>query len=145
MKKVILVYGSTTGNTETLAEQVEDGLKSCGLDVTCKNVTDSSSEELQGYDGIILGCSTWGDGELQDDFVEFEKGMAGLNLAGKRAAVFGPGDSTYDKFCNAVDILEQRLKSCGAEIVADSFKVDGEVEPELENIKNWAKELGGTI
>jgi len=32
-----------------------------------------------------------------------------------------------------VDILEETLKKCGAEIVAEGFKVDGDVEPAFED------------
>ena len=144
MAKVILIYGSTTGNTETLSRTVAEGLRNSETDVSVKDVNKAHPEELKDYDGIVLGCSTWGAGELQDDFVAFEEGMSKLRLAGKKAAVFGPGDSeTYeDTFCAAVDILEDRLKNCGAEIVVDSLKIDGDVEPELEKAKEWGKQTG---
>lgn len=142
MAKLILIYGSTTGNTEALSKSVEKGLKVSGVDVLVRNVADANPEELKDYDVIILGCSTWGDGELQDDFVPFEKGMRKIKLNGKKAAVFGPGDSSiYPQFCKAVDILEKRLGNCGAEIVVDSLKVDGDIEPRLGEAKNWAKSI----
>ena len=44
--------------------------------------------------------------------------MANISLKGKKAAVFGPGDKKNypDTFCKAVDILEDRLKECEAEM-----------------------------
>lgn len=147
MAKVIVVYGSMTGNTEALSKPVEEGLKAPGIDVLVKNADEASPKELKDYDGIILGCPTWGDGELQDDFVPFEEGMEKIKLEGKKAAVFGPGDSEGypDTFCAAVDILEERLKSCGAEIVVDSLKIDGDVEPSLEEAKAWGKKITGKL
>ena len=144
MVKAMLIYGSTIGNTEILSKSVEEGLKSSDVEVTVKNVETASTEELKDYDAIILGCSTWGEGELQDDFISFEEEMSEIKLDGKKAAVFGPGDSeTYpDTFCDAVDILEKRLKNCGAEIVIDSLKIDGDVEPKCEEAKNWGKKIG---
>ena len=142
MKKVIIVYGSTTGNTETLSKYVEKGLKSSGVDVIVKNVTESNPEELKDYDAIILGCSTWGDGELQDDFIPFEEKMRKIKLDGKKGVVFGPGNSFYPQFCKAVDILEERLKSCGAQIIVNSLKIDGEIQPQLEKVEDWGKNLG---
>ncbi len=144
MAKVIIVYGSTMGNTETLSKSVEEGLKGLGMDVLVKNVVETKPEELKNYDAIVLGCSTWGDGELQDDFIEFESKMNDLILTGKKAACFGPGDNEMyaDTFCMAVDILEDRLKKCGAEIVVDSLKIDGDVEPGLEKAKEWGKQIG---
>ena len=139
MAKIILVYGSTTGNTEVLSEHVAAGLKQAGADVTVKNVIDAGVDELIDYDAIVFGCSTWGLGELQDDFIDFHDEMDGILLEGKKAAVFGPGDSdSYpDTFCDAVDILEGRLENCGALIVAESFKVDDDVEPAFEDAKTW--------
>ena len=69
MAKVILIYGSTMGNTEALSEPVARGLSSDGAEVIVKRVEEASVDEMQDFDGIVLGCSTWGDGELQDDCV----------------------------------------------------------------------------
>jgi len=142
MGKAVVIYGSTTGNTETLSKYVGEGLKASGVEVMVKNVTESGPEELKDYDVIVLGCSTWGDGELQDDFVSFEEEMRKIRLNGKKGAVFGCGDSMYPQFCKAVDILEERLKSCGAEIIMDSLKIDGDIQPQLEKAEDWGKNLG---
>ena len=144
MAKAILIYGSTIGNTEILSKSVEEGLKISDVEVTVKNVETANVEELKDYDAIILGCSTWGEGELQDDFVSFEQEMGKISLNGKKAAVFGPGDGDVypNTFCVAVDILEKRLRNCGAEIIADSLKIDGDVEPKCEEAKNWGKKIG---
>jgi len=142
-----LVYGSTTGNTEILAEHVAAGLE-CGLaNVTVKNVTEASVDELADYDAIVFGCSTWGEGDLQDDFVDFHKAMDGISLEGKKAAVFGPGDSEEypDSFCKKMDILEETLKKCGAEIVTESFKVDGDVEPAFEDAEAWGLKVAKAL
>ena len=118
------------------------GLKNSGIDVLIKSVAEANPEELKNYDGIVLGCSTWGDGELQDDFIPFEKEMEKVDLSGKKAACFGPGDSAYPQFCKAVDVLEEKLKNCGAKIIIDSLKIDGKVESKLEEAKDWGKKIG---
>ena len=142
-EKVILIYGSTTGNTETLAKGVVSGLKRGGTEVTVKDVTEADVNKLLDYDVIVLGSSTWGDGELQDDFVDFYDKMDKVSLTGKKAAVFGPGDkeSYPDTYCEAVNILEERLKKCGAEIIVKNFKVDGDIEPVMEVAESWGEEI----
>ncbi len=109
MSKAIIVYGSTTGTTEDMSQIVAQGIKASEFELTVKKVSDSTPEELMGYDLLVLGCSTWGDGDLQDDFVDFEKKLRATNLRGKKAAVFGPGESSYPQFCKSVDILEETL------------------------------------
>lgn len=42
----------------------------------------------------------------------------------------------------AVDILEERLNSCGAEIIAELLKIDGDVESQLAEAENWGNKMG---
>jgi len=147
MAKAILIYGSTTGNTEALSEHVAAGLKQGGADVTVKDVSNTGVDELASYDAIVFGCSTWGDGDLQDDFIDFHADLNGISLDNKKAAVFGPGDSDDypDTFCDAVSILEEALKKCGADIVAENFKIDGDVEPTFQDAKAWGTKVAGAL
>ncbi|MFB3763959.1 MAG: flavodoxin [Methanotrichaceae archaeon] len=147
MAKIVLIYGTTSGNTEDLSEGVVDGLKSGGAEVTVKNVVDASVNELRNYDVIVLGCPTYGNGELQDDFIDFNAAMSNISLEGKKAAVFGPGDSEIypDTFCQAVDILEDTLKKCGAKIVVEGLKVDGDVIEAIVDAETWGSEVAGAI
>ena len=147
MAKVIVIYGTTTGNTETLAEGVVSGLKKGGVEVTVKNVTGANVDELTGYDLIVLGSSTWGEGELQDDFIGFHEAMDKISLAGKKAAAFGPGDSSMypDTFCSAVEILEEKLKKCGAQLVIEGLKIDGEVQPAMKQAEEWGEKIARSL
>ncbi|MCK4859422.1 MAG: flavodoxin [Candidatus Omnitrophica bacterium] len=145
MAKAVVIFGSTTGNTEMLADSVEKGIKEAGVEVAKKSASDISAQEMKDYDLILLGCSTWGDGELQDDFVDFYEKMKDVNLEGKKAAVFGPGDSSYDQFCKAVDLLENRLKEHGSQIVTESFKIDGDVDSKLADAEAWAKNIASSL
>lgn len=136
--KALLIYGSTTGNTEEVSNYVKSGLESAGHEVTQKNVADATPSELQDFDLIVLGSSTWNEGQLQDDFIPFYEEMNGVDLSGKKAAVFGCGESIYEHFCTAVDILEGKLKELGADIVAESYKIDGDISPHLPKVQEWA-------
>ncbi|GGG66030.1 flavodoxin [Paenibacillus radicis (ex Gao et al. 2016)] len=124
MPKIIVLYTSLTGNTEEMAESITAGAKEAGAEVVAKEAFDASPEELLTYDGIIIGAYTWGDGELPDEFLDFYEDMDSLNLAGRKAAAFGSGDSSYPIFCASVDIIEEKLKALGAEIVAEGLKVE---------------------
>lgn len=141
MKKVIILYGSTTGNTEQLARFIESTLgEYVGLTLTMKNVADVGVEEVLEYDIILLGSSTWGDGELQDDFVDFYEQMKALDLTSKTAAAFGTGDSSWEHFCGAVDMLEERLIKCGADVIK-GFKVDGDIDDAKDDATQWLKKI----
>ena len=128
MKKVIIVYGSTTGNAEKMAKLIAGVVKETAEEVAIQNVYETEPSELFAYDIILLGSSTWGDGVLQDDFIGFEDNMKQIKLSGKKGACFGPGDRMYPQFCKAVDVLEMRLQMCGATILAEGLKIDGDIE-----------------
>ena len=97
MERAIIVYGSNTGNTESLAGAVAEELQS-RLDVTVQNVADISPDDILDYDLILLGSSTWNEGELQEDFQDFFEEMDRLDLSGKKGAVFGPGGSSWEEY-----------------------------------------------
>lgn len=69
-------------------------------------------------------------------------GMLEVSLKGKKAVAFGCGDSRWAQFCKAVELLEERLQKCGAEVVAEGFKVDGPVEDVMEEARRWASSAG---
>jgi flavodoxin I len=147
MGKAIVVYASETGNTESVAEEVVKGLEQGGLDVTLKNVEESSPGELSEYDLVLLASSSWGEEEkeLHESMVDFYEELKGIDLSGKSAAAFGCGDSEYMYFCGAVDLLEERLEERGAKLLhnlGDGFRVDGDPDQEIsESAETWGKNM----
>jgi flavodoxin short chain len=142
MAKVIVIYASETGNTESVAKQIAAGLKDENIDVTLKNVTDADVEDLSDYDLILLGSSTWGDEEkeLQADMVDFYEELENLDLTDIAAAAFGCGDSSYAHFCGAVDLLEDRLEQIGARLLDEGLRVDDQDDEGID-ARAWAREI----
>lgn len=124
MAKVLVAYASLTGNTEEIAELIVEGIKQAGGEAILKSVTDFNAAEILEYEGVLLGAYTWGDGELPDEFLDFYEEMEELNLTGLKSAAFGSGDTGYEIYCGAVDIIESKLKELGAEIVQESLKIE---------------------
>lgn len=135
--KVIVVFASFVGNTETMSNYIVRGLEQNGHEVLAKDVIYSKPEELLDYDLILLGSPTYEPKMIHDDMLPFYDTLATMDLSGKKAAAFGPGDSAWPDFCTAVEMLEERLKETGAEIVATSLTVDGIVEEHEERITAW--------
>jgi flavodoxin short chain len=142
MAKALVVFGSTTGNTESVAEYVGQTLQDSGMSVDVKNVSGVKVDGLaDGYDLVVFGCSTWGgdDIELQEDFQPFFEEMDKANLSGKKVAVFGCGDSSYTHFCGAVDVIEEKAAQLGANVVMASLKIDG--DPDKDEAVAWARDV----
>jgi len=57
--KVLLVYDSSTGNTEKMAHAIEDGLKKTGVEVVFKHVDEASIDEIPQCQGLILGSPVY--------------------------------------------------------------------------------------
>ena len=74
---------------------------------------------VDSYDNLIIGTSTWGAGELQDDWYDGLKLLQGANLSGKTIAIFGCGDceSYGDTFVSAMGELYNGLKGSGAAFI----------------------------
>lgn len=146
MSKALIVFGSTTGNTEAAAIHVEAALRAKGLETVLKNVQDVEPAGLAaGFNLVVLGCSTWGDEdiELQDDFVPLYENLDQAELKGRKVAVFGCGDTSYTHFCGAVDAIEERALALGAVLAAGSLKIDG--DPERGEVTAWAEEVASHV
>ena len=115
MKKTVIVYGSTTGTCEDLAGRIAAKL---GVDNVI-NVTDFNDSVIADNDNLILGTSTWGAGEVQDDWYDGIKVINGADLSGKTVALFGCGDSeSYaDTFVGGLAEIYNAAKEAGADYV----------------------------
>lgn len=113
MKKFGIFYGSTTGTTADIAEKIAKILGIGSADI--HNVASTAPSSVADYETIILGSSTWGSGELQDDWYDFLDGLKGMSLPDKKIAIYGCGDETMsDTFCNAVGKIYDALQDTGA-------------------------------
>ena len=148
MANILIVYGSTTGNTADVAEHIGRSLAAQKHGVAVKEVSTVKAENLcQDYDVILFGCSTWGDEdiELQSDFVDLFDNFASMGVSGKSVAAFGCGDSFYTHYCGAVDAIEARVKELGGTILLPGLKIDGDPGAAQADTDAWVKELGGLI
>jgi flavodoxin I len=117
MAKIGIFYGSTTGNTEKVADLIRQAFGDENADVYNVDVTELA--DIEKYSYLIFGVSTWGVSDLQDDFEDFMEILEQVDFSGKKVALFGLGDqSTYtDSFVDAMGILYDRLKKKGVKIV----------------------------
>ena len=164
MKKTGIFYGSSTGTCEDLANQIADKMGVAASDV--HSADKLSADLVKEYDLLILGTSTWGDGELQDDWYDGIKVLKSADLSFKSIALFGCGDSeSYcDTLCDGMGILYEDLKDSGCSFIGNKVGTDGysfsssiavvngafvglaldevnESDKTAERIDNWTAEL----
>ncbi len=117
MANVTIIFGSTTGNTEGIASEIAAALTSHSVKVL--DVSNASLEDFEAADLLILGTSTWGLGDLQDDWEGKISTLGRANLAGKKVALFGLGDSgSYsDTFVDGMGIIFELATKAGATVI----------------------------
>lgn len=115
MANAIVVYGSTTGNTERAAKKIA---KKLGI-AEVKNITDLSASDFEDYDQLILGTSTWDEGELQEDWVSVFEDLDDVDLSDKTIALFGLGDQDAfgQWFVSGIGKIYRKVLSRGARVV----------------------------
>lgn len=121
-----IFYTTSTGNASEIAEKIAEELG--GIEVF--DLGSTNVEEMNNYDKIILGGSTWGEGELNDDFDDIWDDFTEIDLSSKTIALFGLGDQEGygDEFCNAMGIVYEHVSTTGATIVGatstDGYEYD---------------------
>ena len=121
MKKIGVIYGSTTGTCESIAHKIA-GL----LGVVADDISKVTTQQLSSFDILLLGSSTWGYGELQDDWCDGINKLKDTDLNGKQIGFFGCGDANSypDTFCDAIGLMYREVASSGCTIVG-RFPTDG--------------------
>lgn len=132
MKPTIVIYGSSTGSCQSIAETIASK-----LNVEVINVSDLDKTVITSHDNLILGTSSWGAGEMQDDWYDGVKILKEVGLTGKTVALFGCGDSeSYpDTFCGGMKELYDAAREAGATIL-EGVETEGYNFDESEAVVN---------
>ncbi|MFW5689643.1 MAG: flavodoxin [Spirochaetota bacterium] len=155
-----IFYGSSTGNTKDVSAKLHEAL---GGDL--HNITDVDADTISQYDSLVFAASTWGAGDLQDDWEDFFPNLDDVDFSGKKVAIMGLGDQENygDTFVDAMAILAEKVEEKGGQLVGststDGYEYDNsEAEKDGmfiglvidednqsdqtdERVKNWAAEL----
>lgn len=123
MKKIGLFYKTDSIKTALVAEKIKQEFKN-NVDVVC--VESAWNKEFEAYDNIVVGASTWFDGELPTYWDELIPELKTLNLKNKRVAIFGLGDQVNypDNFVDGIGILAEAFETAGATIVGCTLPGD---------------------
>lgn len=138
MKKTAVIFWSGTGNTESMANAVLEGMKQAGADVTAFAV-DSAPADLSGYDALAFGCPAMGAEVLEEEV--FAPAFDGWKpqLAGKPIALFGSygwGDGEWMRD------WENDVKAAGGELVREGvICCEAPDDEAVENCRKLGAEL----
>jgi len=164
MGKIGVFYASELGNTELAAKTIGKELGSDVADVFDISALISTKKFLA-YDYLILGISTWGQGDLHGEWSDFLERLEKRDLSGKTAALFGMGDQVAysDLFADGMAEVYDFFAQKGAKLVGEwpdegynydaskalrggkfvGLVLDEENQPDLTNtrIRQWLEQI----
>jgi flavorubredoxin len=145
MPKALIVYCGRTGQTQKIGELIAEGLRISGVEADVQDVAKITKvEDLQGYDGYVLGSATY-HGEMMQAMKTMLFLTEKANLAGKVGGAFGAygwsGEAPERIFNTMKHVLQM-------DMVADALRLksaalQGGVQMAQDYGKQIAKKLAG--
>lgn len=142
--KCLLVYGTLSGSTMTATELVGASLRESGNDVMSLSVEQATKDLVASHDVLVIASPSWEDrgldGQPLPEVRQFVESLSTVDLAGKKIALLGLGDTSYPHFCGAIDVLEELLKKIQITPSIESLRIDKYYSmPDNEHkVKAWA-------
>lgn len=136
MKKISVIYWSSGGNVEVLANTIGKGAESKGAEVTIKHVVDAKIEDVINADAIAFGSPSMDNNRIEQNEMEpFINEFKLLPNDGKKLVLFGSYGWDDGKFM--IDWIE-RMKDYGFDVIGNIAVKESPSDEEL----NTAAKLG---
>jgi flavodoxin short chain len=137
MKKILVVYWSGTGNTETMAKELAKGAGEGGAELTVKPVAEASADMVREAGALAFGCPAMGAEILEENEMEpFINGLSRADLEGKPLGLFGSYDWGDGQWMRD---WAERMKGLGA--LVDGEGLIAQLVPSEEALSQ-CRELG---
>ena len=136
-QKVTIISASQTGNARRVANELSQDIERLGIVVTHLPAGEYKAKKLSQEEILILVTSTQGEGEPPEEALSLYKYLFAAKapkLTHLQFAVFGLGDASYPKFCQAAKDFDQRF----AELEAQRLLVRVDADTDFQTIStSW--------
>jgi len=133
--ELIVLYGTESGNSESLADQTVKKAKSSGFRSKAVNMADTEVSKLKDIENLLVIVSTWGEGDPPETAVDFYDAFMSdkaPKLGNTRFSVIGLGDTSYEEFCKMGKDFDARLEALGAERIYERKDCDVDYDDDYE-------------
>nr|WP_086937524.1 sulfite reductase flavoprotein subunit alpha [Thaumasiovibrio occultus] len=131
VKPLTILYGSQTGNSESVAYDAAAAASAHGLAATVYDMDDASVELIASSERLLIVTSTYGEGEMPDNAQQLWDAISADDapkLDQTWFAVLALGDTSYDAFCLAGQLWDDRLVELGAQRLLPRVDCDVDFE-----------------
>ena len=146
------MYGSQSGNSESIAIELEQDINKIGYKTKCTSLNNSMNIDIKNNNLFtIFICSTFGNGDAPENASKWWRYYKKRSLekdlfCGIYYTVLGLGDSNYDKFCQMGKNIDTRVNQLGGIrkidiTLADSINLEEVVEKWRGYIIEYIKNL----
>ncbi len=138
---LLIAFGSQSGNSEGLAKKLAKEANAKGFAARVAGLETLPPADIAKEKNVLVISSTWGEGDMPDNAVEFWNSInsngSSPKLAGVNFSVLALGDKNYgDTFCLAGQKLDKRLEELGAHRIHP--RVDCDVDFD-DPAKQWSE------
>ncbi len=148
MPSIQVIYGSISGHTEYVVDELVSFLKDKApdLEVSVQKAEETEPEDLLKGDILILGSGTWNmdgiEGQLGIHMYELLKKRAkDIDLKEKPCAVITLGDYRYYYTARANEHMQQFLMSSNGKQCCPPLTIINEPYGQEEKIEKWGEKL----
>ncbi|GLB59562.1 assimilatory sulfite reductase (NADPH) flavoprotein subunit [Cytobacillus sp. NCCP-133] len=130
-KEVTILFGSQTGNAQSLAKKAGKTLEERGFKATVSAMSDFKPKDLKKVNNLLIVVSTHGEGDPPDNaltFHEFVHGRRAPKLEDLRFSVLALGDSSYEFFCQTGKDFDKKLEELGGSRITPRVDCDLDFE-----------------
>lgn len=132
-RDITILFGSETGNGQTVAEILLEKLQNEKFQVQSFSMDDFKPQNLKKVQDLLIITSTHGEGEPPENarsFYEFLHSKRAPKLKNVRFSVLALGDQSYEFFCQTGKDLDKRLEELGGERIFPRVDCDVDYEEE---------------
>lgn len=140
--KALIAYASMTGNSEQVAKQLSNVLTDLNVQHDLKSLDQISGDDLLNYNDIIIGSSTWTDGQFNPTALPFFEQLQAstLDLNQQNFLLFALGESFYPSYATVGELAQKILEDKQGNVNPDILKIDGYPEADkLKEASEWLK------
>ncbi|WP_163538490.1 assimilatory sulfite reductase (NADPH) flavoprotein subunit [Gracilibacillus sp. YIM 98692] len=141
LRTVTILYGSETGNSQSVAEQLAEKAKGLNRETNVSSMDDFKPKKLKEVEDLFIVSATHGEGDPPDNAIQFHEFLHSRKapkLNDVNFSVLALGDESYEFFCQTGKDFDKRLEELGANRIHP--RVDCDVDFD-EPAEEWINQV----